>query len=65
MLLKYGGTDCVPELTTIWDKPWGARGSVEEPQQRFYEETKRIAGSNWYQIAQNRTQWSNIREAYG
>lgn len=50
-------------LTTRW-RPWGEKRRVGRPQQRWYDEIKKAAGLNWYQVAQNRSRWSNMREAY-
>lgn len=44
--------------------PWGERSSVGRPQQTWYDEIKRFARLNWYQVSQNRTLWLNMRVTY-
>lgn len=48
---------------TRW-RPWGEKRSTGRPQQRWYDDIKRTAGLNWNQVAQNREDWKNMREAY-
>lgn len=40
----------------------GEERSVGGPQQRWYDKRKKLAGLNWYGIAQNRSQLSNLKE---
>lgn len=47
---------------TRW-RPWGEKRNTGRPQQRWYDDIKRTAGLNWYQVAQNRKNWKNMREA--
>lgn len=49
--------------TTRW-RPWGERRSTGRPQQRWYDDLKKTAGLNWYQVAQDREKWAKMREAY-
>lgn len=48
---------------TRW-RPWAERRSVGRPQQRWYDEIKKVAGLNWYRVAQDRSRWTNLKEAY-
>ncbi|KAH1021760.1 hypothetical protein HUJ04_011244 [Dendroctonus ponderosae] len=44
--------------------PWGERMSTGRPQQRWYDDIKRTAGINWYQVAQDRETCRRMGEAY-
>ncbi|KAJ0180391.1 hypothetical protein K1T71_003795 [Dendrolimus kikuchii] len=49
--------------TTLWTGPQGKRGRGR-PSMRWEEDIKKIAGPNWYQIAQDRDRWASLEEAF-
>lgn len=50
-------------IITKW-RPWGEIRRLRRPQQRWYDDIKRTAGLNWFQMAQKNETWENMREVY-
>lgn len=48
---------------TYW-RPRQTRRSTGRPQRRWLDDIKRQAGNRWFQQAQDRTAWRNMKEAY-
>ncbi|XP_044755023.1 uncharacterized protein LOC123313977 [Coccinella septempunctata] len=48
---------------TYW-RPRTTKRSVGRPQKRWLDDVKEHAGNRWFQIAQDRTVWRNLKEAY-
>lgn len=48
---------------THW-RPRTTKRSVGRPQRRWLDDIKEHAGNRWFQIAQDRTAWRNLKEAY-
>lgn len=48
---------------THW-RPRETKRSVGRPQRRWLDDIKQQAGNRWFQTAQDRTAWRNMKEAY-
>lgn len=45
-------------------RPRQTKRSVGRPQKRWLDDVKKIAGSRWFQTAQDRMAWKKMKEAY-
>ncbi|RVE53061.1 hypothetical protein evm_002359 [Chilo suppressalis] len=45
-------------------RPWGEKRPRGRPQMRWKDDVRKTAGTNWMEVAQDRSRWRNLKEAY-
>lgn len=45
-------------------RPWGHKRGIGRPQKRWLDDIKLLAGTRWFQVAQDRRRWKHMEEAY-